>query len=99
MLSKAIGTSIFVETIFESRFRHIEELIKLGAKIKINGNVAIVDGNKYLSGAKLQAHDLRGAAALVIAGLASYGKTIITGADYFLRGYDLTKFPNFLTIN
>lgn len=99
MLSKAIGTSVFVETIFESRFRHIEELIKLGAKIKINGNVAIVDGNKYLSGAKLQARDLRGAAALVIAGLASYGKTIITGAEYFLRGYDLVKFPNFFTIN
>ena len=99
MLSKSIGTSIFIETIFENRFKHIDELIKLGAKIKINGNVAIVSGNKYLSGAKLQAHDLRGAAALVIAGLAAYGKTVITGADYFLRGYDLSLFPKFLTIN
>lgn len=99
MLSKAIGTSVFVETIFESRFKHTEELIKLGAKIKINGNVAIIEGNKYLSGAKLQAYDLRGAAALIIAGLAAYGKTTISGADYFLRGYDLSIFPNILTIN
>lgn len=99
MLSKAIGTSIFVETIFESRFKHIDELIKLGAKIKINGNVAIISGNKYLSGAKLQAYDLRGAAALIIAGIAAYGKTVITGADFFLRGYDLSLFPKFFNIN
>ena len=93
MLAKSIGTSVFVETIFESRFKHIEELIKLGAKIKLNGNVAILDGQRSLSGARVEAYDLRGAASLVIAALASQGKTIISGAEYFLRGYDLGKFP------
>ena len=98
MLSKSTGTSVFVETIFENRFKHTEELAKLGAKIKVNGNVAVVEGVKNLFGAKIRAHDLRGAAALVIAGLASHGKTTIEGAEYFLRGYDTSNFPDCIKI-
>ena len=98
MLAKSIGTSVFIETIFENRFKHAEELIKLGAKIKVNGNVAVVEGVENLFGAKIRAHDLRGAAALVIAGLASYGKTTIEGAEYFLRGYEISNFPNCIKI-
>lgn len=98
MLSKSAGTSVFIETIFENRFKHTEELAKLGAKIKVNGNVAVVEGVENLFGAKIRAHDLRGAAALVIAGLASHGKTTIEGAEYFLRGYDISNFPNCIKI-
>lgn len=100
MLTKANGTSIFIENIFENRFKHINELIKLGANITVKGNVSIVNGVNNLSGAKLQAHDLRGAASLLIAGLMSCGKTTIEDADYLLRGYDLNVFPKiFESIN
>ena len=94
MLLKSYGTSVFIETIFENRFKHIEELVRLGGNIKSNGNVAIVDGVQNLSGAQVKAYDLRGAASLVIAGLMSQGKTIIDGAEYFMRGYDLKLFPS-----
>lgn len=93
MLATSIGTSVFIETIFENRFKHIEELVKLGAKIKSNGNIAVLDGTQCLFGAKVQANDLRGAAALLIAGLSAHGETVISGMEYFLRGYDLNKFP------
>ena len=100
MLTKANGTSVFIENIFENRFKHINELIKLGANITVKGNVSIVNGVNNLSGAKLQAHDLRGAASLLIAGLMSCGKTTIEDADYLLRGYDLNVFPKiFESIN
>lgn len=93
MLLKSYGTSVFIETIFENRFKHIEELVRLGGNIKSNGNIAIVDGVQNLSGARVKAYDLRGAASLVIAGLMSQGKTIIDGAEYFMRGYDLKLIP------
>lgn len=81
------GTSIFVENIFESRYKHAAELVRLGAKIKVEGRVAIVEGVKSLFGAQVEATDLRGGAALVIAGLAAEGKTEILGLHHIDRGY------------
>ena len=69
------GTSIFVENIFESRYKHAGELNRLGAKIKLEGKVAVIEGVPQLSGAPVSAEDLRGGAALVIAGLAAQGET------------------------
>ena len=65
------GTSIFVENIFESRYKHAEELQRMGARIKVEGRVAIVEGVERLTGARVQACDLRGGAALAVAGLAA----------------------------
>ncbi len=84
----AEGTSVFVETIFENRFRHAAELVRLGAQIKVEGRVAIVEGVDSLSGAKLCAAELRGGAALVIAALAAEGTSEISGTCYIDRGYE-----------
>ena len=98
MLLKSSGTSVFIEKIFENRFKHISELTRLGAKIKVNGNISVVDGVGNLYGTKIEAHDLRGAASLVIAGLSAIGKTEIGHPEFFLRGYDLKIFPEILNI-
>jgi len=82
------GTSIFVENIFESRYKHAEELKRMGANIKVEGKVAIVEGVDKLLGAPVTSWDLRGGAALVVAGLAAHGKTIITNEEYIHRGYE-----------
>ena len=66
MTCMADGTSVFVENIFESRYKHVGELVRLGARIKVEGRVAVVEGVKHLSGAEVQAADLRGGAALVV---------------------------------
>ncbi len=84
----AEGTSVFVETIFENRYRHVSELVRLGASIKVEGRVAVVEGTKSLSGAKLYAAELRGGAALVTAALAAEGTTEISGVGYIDRGYE-----------
>lgn len=83
----AQGTSIFIENIFASRYKHAAELIRLGAKIKIEGKVAIVEGVKSLYGACVEATDLRGGAALVVAGLAAEGYTTVKGLHHIDRGY------------
>ena len=88
MLAVADGTSIFVENIFESRYKHVGELLRLGANIKVEGRVAIVDGVERLSGAPVEATDLRGGAALVVAGLAACGVTEIGGLNHLDRGYE-----------
>jgi UDP-N-acetylglucosamine 1-carboxyvinyltransferase len=88
MLSIADGTSVFVENIFESRYKHVGELLRLGANIKVEGRVAIVDGVERLSGAPVEATDLRGGAALVVAGLAAYGVTEVSGLNHLDRGYE-----------
>lgn len=86
------GTSIFVETVFENRYRHVAELVRLGAKINVEGRVAVIEGVDRLSGAELEATDLRGGAALVTAGLFAEGVTKIGKACYIYRGYeDLEK--------
>lgn len=84
----ANGTSVFVENIFENRFRHVDELNRMGADIKVSGRCAVVRGVKRLSGARVCARELRGGAALVIAGLAAQGRTIVENTGYIERGYE-----------
>lgn len=89
----ADGTSIFVENIFENRYQHIEELVRMGADIRVDGRVAVVCGKKSLEGAKIVAKELRGGAALVLAGLAAEGTTELDGVKYIDRGYeDIEKY-------
>lgn len=88
MLSIADGTSIIVETIFENRYKHVEELMKMGANIKLEGRIAIIKGVKKLIGAKVFARDLRGGAALILAGLVAEGETVVFGTEYIDRGYE-----------
>ena len=85
---RAEGTSVFVENIFENRYRHVDELRRLGADIRTEGRVAMVTGVKRLSGAPVTATDLRGGAALVIAGLSAQGETGVYDCGHILRGYD-----------
>ncbi len=85
---KAEGTSVFVENIFENRYRHVAEMCRLGADIRTEGRVAMVSGVKRLSGAPVTACDLRGGAGLVLAGLASEGETHIYDSGHIDRGYD-----------
>lgn len=84
----ADGTTIFIEDIFENRFRHVDELARMGAQIKTEGRVAVVSGVKRLSGASVKAPDLRGGAALCIAGCAAEGETIISNVELIDRGYE-----------
>src|SRR5258708_22324381 len=84
----ANGTSQVVETIFENRFMHVQELNRLGASITIDGNTALVNGVNELSGAKVMATDLRASASLVIAGLRAEGETLIDRIYHLDRGYD-----------
>ncbi len=84
----AQGRSTITETIFENRFMHADELMRLGADIQISGNTATVTGQARLSGARVQATDLRAAAALVLAGLAAEGETYVTALEHLDRGYE-----------
>jgi len=85
---KAAGTTAFVENIFENRFRHAEELRRMGASIKVEGRVAIVTGVPRLVGTQVKSTDLRGGAALVVAALAAEGTTEISALEHIDRGYD-----------
>ncbi len=87
-LCKAKGTSVIVETIFENRYKHVGELMRMGADIKVEGKVAIVQGVDQLYGAQVCATDLRGGAALVLAGLSAEGQTIIDDTRHIDRGYE-----------
>ena len=87
-LALAEGTSIVTESIFENRFKYADELSRMGACIKVEGNSAIIDGVKKLTGARVSAPDLRAGAALVIAGLAAEGVTVVDDIVYILRGYE-----------
>ena len=87
MNAVAEGTSVMVETIFENRFMHVQELIRLGADIEIDGHTAVVRGVKGLSGATVMATDLRASASLVIAGLVADGETVIERIYHLDRGY------------
>lgn len=84
----ADGTSVFVENIFENRYRHIGELVRMGASVKVEGKVAVVEGVDSLYGASVEATDLRGAAALVVAALGADGTTDIGGIRFLERGYE-----------
>ena len=88
LMSNTDGTSIVVETIFENRFLYVNELARMGANIKIDGRSAIVEGVRSMSGAPVNATDLRAGAALILAGLAAKGDTEIGSIEHIDRGYD-----------
>jgi len=88
LLTQAAGTSIVTETIFDRRFSHVNELVRLGASIEVQGDKAIVKGKTPLSGAEVVATDLRASAALVLAGLIASGETTVTEIEHLDRGYE-----------
>lgn len=87
-LALSDGTSIVTESIFENRFKYVDELVRMGANIKVEGNTAIVEGVNKFTGASITAPDLRAGAALVLAGLAADGITLIDDIIYIERGYE-----------
>jgi UDP-N-acetylglucosamine 1-carboxyvinyltransferase len=87
LLTKAEGTSIVTDTIYSARFKHIDELRRMNANIKVEGRSAVINGPIKLTGAKVKASDLRAGAALVIAGLIADGVTEVTGLEHIDRGY------------
>ena len=87
LLATVPGTSVMVETIFENRFMHVQELRRMGADIKIEGRVAIIKGGQY-EGATVESTDLRAGAALILAGLAAHGETKISKLEHIDRGYE-----------
>lgn len=88
LLTKASGTGVVTDTIYGARFKHIDELRRMNAKVKVEGRSAIVTGPVDLQGAKVKASDLRAGAALVIAGLMAEGMTEVTGLEHIDRGYE-----------
>lgn len=88
LLGIAEGTSTVTESIFENRFKYVDELTKMGADIKVESNIAIINGVKRYTGARVNAPDLRAGAALVIAGLAAEGITVVDDIYYIQRGYE-----------
>lgn len=88
LLTVAKGTSIITESIFENRFMHADELMRMGANIKLNNRSALITGTPILSGAEVKITDLRAGAALILAGLAAEGITTVHGLKHLRRGYD-----------
>ena len=88
MLAVAEGMGVVTENLYPGRFRYVEELSKLGADIRTDGHHAIVRGVEGLRGAGVVAPDIRAGAALVVAGLAAQGRTVISGIEHIDRGYD-----------
>ena len=86
-LCKGTGCSVFVENIFESRYRHVDELCRMGAEIQVEGRVAVVYGVPRLHAAQVRSTDLRGGAARVVAALGAEGESIVTGIHHVERGY------------
>ncbi|MFK3904078.1 UDP-N-acetylglucosamine 1-carboxyvinyltransferase [Bacillus safensis] len=91
LLTKAKGTSVVTDTIYSARFKHIDELRRMGANMKVEGRSAIITGLTQLQGAKVKASDLRAGACLVVAGLMADGVTEITGLEHIDRGYSLLE--------
>jgi len=88
MLTTAKGTSVIVENIFENRYKYTQELVRMGAKITIEGKTAVIKGSKKLYAANVKSTDLRGGASLVIAALSTKGTTKVDNIEYILRGYE-----------
>ena len=88
LLALSEGTSIVTESMFESRFKYVDELVRMGASIKVEGNTAIIDGVQGVTGATVSDPDLRAGVALVIAGLVAEGFTIVEQIEYVERGYE-----------
>lgn len=87
-LACADGSSVITESVFENRFMHIQELLRMGARIKAEGRTAVIKGSRELTGARVKATDLRAGAALLIAGLTAKGTTIISNSEHIDRGYE-----------
>ena len=87
-LTMAKGTSMIIENLFENRYKYTQELIRMGAKITIEGKTAVIKGVKRLYGTTVKATDLRGGAALVMAGIVAKGTTKVENIEYILRGYE-----------
>ncbi len=88
LMTLSKGSSVITETIFENRFMHVLELLRMGAQIEITGNVAVVTGVPRLSGAPVMATDLRASASLILAGLAAEGETLVSRVYHLDRGYE-----------
>lgn len=88
LLTQANGNSILTENVFEGRFKHVDELKRMGANIKVEGRTAVVTGNSRLSGAPVCASDLRAGASFIVAGLIAEGETVISQIDHIYRGYE-----------
>jgi UDP-N-acetylglucosamine 1-carboxyvinyltransferase len=88
MLCTAEGTSVLEEKIFENRFMHAPELIRMGADIEVHGGTATVNGVERLKGARVMATDLRASASLILAGLAAEGETVVSRVYHLDRGYE-----------
>lgn len=88
LLSISKGTSTIIENIFENRFKYTGELTRMGGKFKQEGNILVIDGKRRLIGTTVKSTDLRGGAALILAGLCAKGETRIENIEYILRGYD-----------
>lgn len=88
LLTQAKGTSIVTDTIYNARFKHIDEIRRMGADVKVEGRSAIINGATELQGAKVRASDLRAGAALLIAGLMANGVTELSGLEHVDRGYE-----------
>ncbi len=88
LLTMAEGTSLVTETIWEDRFKHLEELAKMGAKVRIEGRTAFIEGVSQLTGAQVRGTDLRASASLVMAGLVAAGTTEVEGIEHMDRGYE-----------
>ncbi len=88
LMTRAQGTSRITETIFENRFMHVQELARLGARIKLDGDTAVVDGVERLRGAPVMATDLRASVSLVIAALAAEGETVVNRVYHLDRGFE-----------
>jgi UDP-N-acetylglucosamine 1-carboxyvinyltransferase len=87
-LCLAQGTSVITDSVWNSRFRYTDEFKRMGAQIQVDGNLAIVEGVEHLTGAQLEACDLRAGAAMLIAALAAQGVSEITNVQYIERGYE-----------
>lgn len=87
-LALAEGTSMITESIFENRFKYVDELARMGGSIKVEGNVAVIDGVRGFTGARVESPDLRAGAALVLAGLSAEGYTVVDEIGYIQRGYE-----------
>ena len=88
VLSLAEGTSLVTESVWNSRYRYVDELKRMGAHIQVDDKTAVVEGVEQLTGAPIQACDLRAGAAMVIAALAAQGESEITSVQYIERGYE-----------
>jgi len=88
LMTRASGTSIITETIFERRFSHVNELLRLGASIEVSGDKAIIHGPTKMSGAEVTATDLRASASLILAGLVAKGWTVVNEVEHIDRGYE-----------